>query len=106
MITILTKLEKIIHRPSELHEIIVGYVLKFDFPGFTTIESCGSLHACRLSLAVLDQKRYKKTTNKTFQSDFGIDLAVSTPCNPYQPSNILAYTIWGVLGRKGVQRPK
>ena len=39
-------------------------------------------------------------------SHFGIDLAVSTPCNPYQPSNILAYTIWGVLGRKGVQRPK
>lgn len=59
-IIIPTKLEKIIHRPSELREIIFGYVLKFDFPGFTTIESCGSLHACRLSLAVLDRKRYRK----------------------------------------------
>ena len=59
-ITIPTKLEKIIHRPSELHEIIFGYVLKFDFPGFTTIESCESLHECRLSLAALDRKGYRK----------------------------------------------
>ena len=59
-ITIPTKLEKTIHRLSELHETIFGYVFKFDFPGFTTIESCGSLHACRLSLAVLDRKGYRK----------------------------------------------
>lgn len=30
----------------KLHEIIFGYVLKSDFPGFIAMESCGNLHAC------------------------------------------------------------
>lgn len=52
-ISIPTKPEKVIHRPGallclpvELHEAILGYVLEFDLPGFTTMESCGNIYAC------------------------------------------------------------